>query len=341
MAQRPSRRRVTMKNVADHAGVSQTTVSFILNDVPNANIPDETRERVWTAIKELNYRPNAIARGLRAQRTQSIGFISDEVASSPHATRTIAGAQATAWAHDKVLLLVDTGRNETLKEAAVETMLERQVEGIIYATMYHRPAQPPAALREVPVVLVDCFVEDHSLPSVVPDEAQGGRTATIHLLHKGHRRIGFINTVDPIPAAAGRLEGYRQALQAFSVPFHEELLISGASEPATGYYAAQELMQRPDPPTALFCFNDHMTMGAYEGLRVLGLSIPDDVAIVGFDNHELIAAHLFPPLTTIQLPHYEMGQWAVNYLVDHSKSGEGLSPTQHRMECPLVERLST
>jgi LacI family transcriptional regulator len=341
MARRTARQRVTMKDVADHAGVSQTAVSFILNDVPNANIPEETRARVWSAIKELNYRPNAIARGLRAQRTHTIGFISDEVASSPHATRTIAGAQATAWTNDKVLLLVDTGRHAALKEAAVETMLEHQVEGIIYATMYHRVAQPPAALREVPVVLVDCFVEDGSLPSVVPDEVQGGRTAVTHLLRKGHRRIGFINTSDPIPAAAGRLEGYRQALEAFSVPFVEELIICGASGPATGYYAAQELMRRPGRPTALFCFSDHMAMGAYEGLRALGLSIPDDVAVVGFDNHELIAAHLFPPLTTVQLPHYEMGQWAVNHLVNHTENGQGLSPIQHRMECPLVERLST
>ncbi|HYN86924.1 MAG TPA: LacI family DNA-binding transcriptional regulator, partial [Ardenticatenaceae bacterium] len=177
MARRSSKRSPTMKDVADQAGVSPTTVSFVINDVPNANIPEETRSRVFDAIKQLGYRPNALARGLRARRTHTIGFISDEVASSPFSGQIIAGAQATASDYEKVLLLVNTGGNPDLKETAVETLLERQVDGIIYATMYHRVAQPPAALREAPAVLLDCYVEDRSLPSVVPDEAQGARTA--------------------------------------------------------------------------------------------------------------------------------------------------------------------
>src|SRR5450759_4388312 len=126
----------------------------------------------------------------------------------------IKGAQDAAWAAGKLLLLVNTERHEDIEQAAIEMMLERQVEGLIYAAMYHRVVSPPATVREVPTVLLDCYCEDRSLPSVVPDEIGGGRAATEVLLRKGHRRIGFMNHVDAIPAVFGRLEGYRQALMA-------------------------------------------------------------------------------------------------------------------------------
>ncbi len=340
MARRATKQRITMKDVAERAGVSQTTVSFILNEVPNANIPEETRERVWDAIKELKYRPNALARGLRTQRTQTIGFVSDDVAISSFAAEIIAGAQVTAWAHDKLLLLVNTNGNRVLIEDAIEMLLERQVDGIIYATMYHRVAQPSTALYEIPSVLLDSYMEDRSLPSVVPDEVQGGRRATEFLLHKAHRRIGFINNADPIPAAVGRLEGYQQALASYEVPFDESLVLRETSDASGGYRATLKIMQRSERPSALFCFNDRVAMGAYQALCHLGLSIPGDIAVIGFDNQEVIAAYLYPPLTTIQLPHYQMGQWAVNYLIYHSGTTDREPPIQHRIECPLVERAS-
>jgi LacI family transcriptional regulator len=219
-------------------------------------------------------------------------------------------------------------------------LLERQVDGLIYATMYHRPVSLPRAIRQVPVVLLDCYVEDRSLPSVVPDEVQGGRTATEALLQKGHRRIGFINNVDPIPATFGRLEGYKQALAAHDVPFDRRMVCAQISDGAGGYQGAMELMQRPDPPTALFCFSDTIAMGAYDALRKLGLAIPDDVAVVGFDNLELIAAHLYPPLSTLELPHYAMGQWAVQYLLDHADSASDPAPMQQKLACPFISRSS-
>jgi len=173
----------------------------------------------------------------------------------------------------------------------------------------------------------------------VPDEVQGGRTATEVLLQKGHRRIGFINNVDPIPATSGRLEGYKQALAAYDVPFDVGLVCSGAIGGAEGYRCAWELMRLPEPPTALFCFNDTMAMGAYDAVKELGLTIPNDVAIVGFDNLEVIAANLRPQLTTMELPHYAMGQWAVQYLFDHA-DGSYLDPIQQTIACPLIERAS-
>jgi LacI family transcriptional regulator len=335
--------RPSMYDVAERAGVSQTTVSFVVNQVSTANIPQETQDRVWAAIEELGYRPNALARGLSSQRTNTIGIISDEIATTPHAGRIIEGAQELAWKHKILLMLINTGRHQEMKRAAVEMMLERRVDGIIYATMYHRPVSPPESLQEVPVVLLDCYAEDRSLPSVVPDEVLGGYTATKHLLEKGHRRIGIINNVDPIPATFGRLEGYKQALAELDLPYDEDLLRTGMSDANGGYDCTLELMQSSNPPTALFCFNDHMAMGAYDALRKLNLSIPGDVAVIGFDNQELIAANLHPGLTTMQLPHYEMGQWAVSTLLDQVENPDGHQevPVQHTIRCSLVERSST
>src|SRR5690242_10159419 len=309
----------SMHDVARLAGVSQTTVSFVVNNVDNANIPHETRDRVKAAIKELGYRPNAMARSLRSRRSHLIGFISDEVATTPYAGQIIQGAQDAAWANEKMLLVINTGRHAEIENAAVEMLLERQVEGIIYATMYHRSVTPPHALSQVPAILLDCYVEDRSLPSVVPDEVQGGRTATEVLLRKGHRRIAFINNSDTFPAALGRLEGYKQALAAYGIPFDGTLVQIYTEWANRGYEGALALMRLPEPPSAIFCYNDHIAMSTYEAMRSLGLSIPRDVAIVGFDNLELLASYLHPPLSTLELPHYQMGQWAVQYLVQHSE----------------------
>ena len=348
MAKQPvprKNKRPSMQNVAELAGVSRTTVSFVVNETPHAdNIPQETQERIWAAVKELGYRPNVLAQGLRSSRTKTIGFISDKIGTTPYAGKILQGAQELAWEHNILLLYVNTGGNEALKQAAVDTLLDRQVDGIIYATMYHRKVDPPESLQEIPSVLLDCFVEDRSLPSVVPDEIQGGRTATEFLLKKGHRRIGFAKDIRPVPAAIGRLKGFKQALAADDVPFEEELVQMGDSWTAGGYQATTALMDLPNPPSAIFCYNDRMAMGAYHVLRERNLSIPNDVAIVGFDDQELIASELRPPLTTVALPHYEMGQWAVEHLLDlveqQLKGEPPGQPVQQMLECPLIERES-
>lgn len=338
MAQATTKRLPTMNDVARRAGVSQATVSYVLNGRTEVQITDETKLKIRQAVEELGYRPNAVARGLRSSRSKLIGFISDEIASTPHAGKIVLGAQRAAWEQGRLLLLVNTEGDPAMEEAAVQTMLEHQVDGIVYATMYHRRAQPPAALRQTPCILLDCYVEDGSLPSVVPDEVQGGRTATEVLLDKGHRRIGFINIEDPLPAALGRLEGYRQALAARGVPFDSTLVRSVPTWAAGGYQGAMELMRLPDPPTALFCFSDYVAMGAYDALRKLGLSIPGDVAVMGFDNQEIIAAHLYPPLSTMALPHAHLGEWAVRFMLDQASA---TPPVQHKLGCPLIERQST
>jgi LacI family transcriptional regulator len=159
-------------------------------------------------------------------------------------------------------------------------------------------------------------------------------------LSKGHRRIGFINVGSRIPAAVGRLQGYRQALEDAGIPFDLELVRRGNGYQDSGYAKTIELMSQDERPTALFCATDRMAMGAYDALRDLQLAVPHDVAVMGFDNQELIAAYLRPPLSTMALPHYEMGQWAVNYLVEHGNDPDGLEPVQQSLACPLIERES-
>lgn len=333
------RKSPSMYDVARVAGVSQTTVSFVVNNARTTTIPQETRDRVWAAVEELGWRPNAMARGLSLKRSHTIGFISDEIATSSHAGKIIQGAQDAAWAASKMLLVINTGNNVDIERAGLEMLLERQAEGLIYASMYHHAIVPLADVSHVPIVLLDCFMASRALPSVVPDEVQGGRTATELLLRKGHHRIGFINDCYPIPATIGRLDGYKQALESYGVPFDMELVRAGEAIAPDGYRCAAELMRLPERPTALFCFNDSMAMGAYDAIKEIGLSIPDDVAVVGFDNLEVIAAQLQPPLTTMELPHYAMGKWAVQYLLDNADNAP-LAPIQQLIPCQLIERAS-
>jgi LacI family transcriptional regulator len=329
----------TSSDVARLAGVSRPTVSFVLNNSSvSDSIPAETKERILEAAKQLSYRPNLAAKSLKTNQTHTIGFITDEIATTPHAVNIIKGAQDAALDSGKMLLIVNTGRNTTIKQTAIEMMLERQVEAIVYAAMYHQEVELPSNIHEVPAVLIDCFDSNRALPSVVPDEVQGGRTATEVLLAKGHRRIGFINNLDPIPATFGRLEGYKQALAAYGVPFDTHLVVAHYSDSAGGYDGTRELMAVNDPPTAIFCFSDFMAMGAYDTLRKLGLSIPGDVAIMGFDNQELIARQIYPRLSTMELPHYKMGQWAIQFLLGNE--GGTLPLLQQKFECPYIERAS-
>lgn len=332
--------RPSMADVARLAGVSRTTVSLVINDIPHASFPDDTRRRVWSAVEQLGYRPNAMARGLRSTRSHTLGLITDDIATTPFAVDIIKGAQSAALAHKKMLLVFDTAGNGQVEQAGFGMMKGWDIEGLIYATDYHHVVEPSIDLQSLPAVLVDCFVPDQSLPSVVPNEVQGGYTATEVLLKQGHRRIGFVNGISGWPASTGRLQGYQHALADYNVPYDETLVRWGDWWQESCHKATHSLFSLPDPPTALFCANDWMAMGAYDALKDLGLSIPEQVAVVGFDNREVIAAHLRPALTTIALPYFEMGCWAVEYLVRTSEKDRNLEPVQHMVNCPLVARSS-
>lgn len=339
----PNSQKTTIADIARLAEVGRGTVSRVLNNHPS--VSDETRARVLAVIDQLRYSPNYSARQMRTASSNLIGFVSDEVITTPYAVDMIVGAQDALREVGKILLVVNAGYDREDTRSSIRALLERRVEGIIYAAMFHRAVEVPAGLDQVRAVLANCYAPDGSLPSVVPDEFSGGYNATRHLLEKGHRRIAFINLghpqpprLPPVAAAEGRLRGYRQALLDFGVPFDAALTCYTDQSPADNYAWTHRLMRLPDPPTAFFCGNDRAAMGCYSALAVLGLRIPGDIAVVGFDNSVLITEALQPALTTVQLPHYEMGKWAVDYLLSDGRSAE--APVQHRIECALVPRQS-
>lgn len=331
-----------MGDVARLSGVSQTTVSFVINDVPNANISEKTRTTVLKAVEQLGYTPNAMAIGLRKSQSRLIGFVTDEIATTPFAGQIIRGAQDAAREQQRLLMFMNVGLDAATADQEIDILLGQQVEGIIFATMRHRIITASELLSQLPSVLLDCRDADGSLPSVVPDEFLGGYKATEALLQKKHRCIGMINTSESVPASVLREQGFRQALADYGIAVDEEMIVYGEDGDAkTGYDGAKTLFSRYDQMTALFCFNDRVAMGAYDALRQMQKRIPDDVAVIGFDNYELISANLHPELTTMQLPHYEMGRWAVESVLQMSTSTDGtVSPPQMMLPCPIVMRKS-
>jgi LacI family transcriptional regulator len=233
-------------------------------------------------------------------------------------------------------MVLTSGRDLRSAEAAVDFLLERRVEGIIYAAMFHRVVSLPNNINHVPTALANCYVADQSLPSAVPDEVMGGYRATRRLLEAGHRRIAFINATPPaIDAAEGRLAGYQMALEEFDLAYDPALVMAMSDYSAENFAITEDLLSRNAAPTAIFCGTDRTAMSCYAAIMAQGLRIPEDVAVVGFDNQADIADGLLPALTTIQLPHYEMGRWAYEQLF---AANDNSHPTQFKIDCQLIER---
>ena len=240
----------TMREVAEHARVSPTTVSFVINNVENVTLSDETRARVWTAVQNLGYRPNPVAQSLRTRTSSFVGLVADAVATTPYAVDLIKGAQDCARARGKLLLVIDADGNAEQRERAFEVMLEQNVAGVLYAAMFHQEVELPEGSRALSTVLVDCTSADDAFPAVVPDEVQGGRLATEKLIEKGHRRVGMVTNEKlstGYPAPAGRLEGYKQALYKANLPFDADLVIEGDGNALTGYTCTRQLMGLKKP----------------------------------------------------------------------------------------------
>lgn len=334
MAKKPQN--ATMWQVARHAGVSQATVSMVLNNVGGNRVADATRERVMAAVDALGYRTNAFAKSLRSGESGIIGFISDEVASSPFAGRLLKGAQLLAWETGNVILSVDTFDDRELQAAAIDMMLSYRVKGIVYASMYHRVLGLPEALREVPTVVVNARERNATVPSVFPDEELGGYIATRELLDAGHRRIAMINIqpeVSDLPAGIGRLAGYRRALEEGGIDYDTDLVRHGKGVVEDGLALTHDLLEQPHRPTAIFCGNDRTAWGAYRALESAGLRTPDDCSIVGFDNHDMLAPFFDPGLTTVELPYEAMARRGVELLLDPAGA-----PEDFPIECSLVRR---
>lgn len=330
-----------MWDVARNAGVSQATVSLVLSG--NSRVSETTAARVREAISEIGYRHNATAKALRDGVADMVGLIGDQVASAPFAGRIVEGAQDRAWNDNQLLIVANTGGTAEVEHAAVEQMLSHQVGRFVYASMFNRRMRVPRSLLQRDVVVLNALDEAGETWSVSPDEVQGGDDATTHLLEHGHRRIGMINieTIESgYPAAVGRHQGYRRAMERAGIAYDPSLVRFGTGSTPDGYTFTRELMSGPNPPTALFCGNDRTAWGAYQALGELGLTVPDDVSIVGFDNQDIIAGFLRPGLTTMNLPFREMGWTAVDHLLagDLTKTPENAGSRSMLIRCDLVSR---
>lgn len=330
-------RRPTMTDIGKLAGVSQSTVSLVINHMSGAKVSGETRKKVLRIARELGYPVERHGHAAPLEPRNLIVYLTDELSTSPHAMLTIDGARDAAWEHDCLLSVFATRSDPEYENAVLDRLLASPaLLGVVYATIFTRAVTVPERLAPVPTVLLNCHTRDRQFSSVVPSEVLGGYAATMHLLEAGHRRIGLVNGEGWIEAAAERLKGYRQALSTRDVPFDPGLVREGDWQVSTGHAHALALLSLPDPPTALFCANDLMAVGALEAVRERGLDVPRQVSVVGYDDQD-IARYTQPPLTTVLLPNYEMGRWAAEHLIAQVNGG-ATRRTSMKMDCPLVER---
>lgn len=304
---------VTIEDVAKRAGVSAATVSRVINK--SAFVRLETQERVREAIKELNYYLNVFARGLSINKANMIGLIlppSPQLASASFYKEILYGITTTANAGGYNVLL-NVEQSGDLKKDYGRLFVQRQVDGLIIVAMPpHLLAKAEIEGNKIPLVLVNTVFKKASF--VDADNVCGGFEATRHLINLGHRRIGFINGVPASSNARDRFKGYRQALEEYNIPFKKSLVAAGDFNLYKGYEAMKSLLDINNPPSAVFCANDLMAIGAIQAVIERGLSVPEDVALVGFDDIDA-ANYITPPLTTVRQPIFELGKTAVESLL--------------------------
>lgn len=323
-----------IKAVAEAAGVSVTTVSHALSG--RGKVSGETRIRVQRVATELGYAPNRIARALRSSRSSLIGFVSEEIATTPYAGMILVGAQQAAAEHGYMLMIINVTRN-TVEDPQIDALLAQQVDGVIFASSSHRIITTPAKLDPARTVLVDAHDPGAASRTVVPDEVGIGLLATRRLVEAGHRRIAHLTVDEDVPAVDGRERGYRDVmLEAGLEPI--VIRVEGPADASAGVRATRLASLRASGITGVFAFNDQMAMGVYQEVTYVdGISIPDDVSVIGVDDLRLVAAALRPGLTTVALPHAAMGRRALELAIDHD-GPEMLEASVERLPGVLIER---
>lgn len=326
----------TIYQVAERAGVSLSTVSRVLNG--KASVNKVLKERVEKAVKELNYRPNSVARSLANNRTDSVGVLVPEL-NAPFFGDLMQAVESTLRAADKHVI-ISVGRNclETEKDA-VEFLISRNCDALIM----HAEALSDEYLLELnqsklPVALVNRQVEGLPEACTSLDNEKGGYLATRHLLELGHQDIAYISGPTDKCDASLRLEGHKRALSEAGLPINPQLIFNGDYSEEDGKIGLLELMARDVPFTALVCANDWMASGAISCARDLGMSLPHDLSVVGFDD-VVFAHHVFPRLTTVSNPIAEMAEMSAKYILN--KVYGQTNNVQLYFEPSLVVREST
>ena len=333
----------SIRDVAALAGVSDKTVSRVVNGEPN--VSDKTKARVDDAICKLGYIPNMGARLVRTKRSGVIGLITDVVSTSPNSVEIIRGVQDRISTAKQSLLIANTSGIAEEEQRVWRTFQEHRIDGVLFATMYHRRIDfdPPAP--HMPTVLVNCTAaNDPDVPSIVPDDYEGGYVAALRALDQGHRNIGFVTLNPKIIAAELRGKAFVDAMTQRKLAIRDDWVRPGyvgavGQELLCAYEVAREMLAKQDRPTALLTGNDEIAMQCLFAAQSLRLRVPEDIAIIGFDDFHMISAQVVPPLTTVALPYYQIGLRAADRLLA-MLAGEPNQPGIERLPCPLVERKS-
>jgi LacI family transcriptional regulator len=317
---------VTIKDVARLSGVSPMTVSRVIND--SERVSPDTRRKVQAAISELGYVPSRLARGLSRQRTGTLALIVPDVA-NPFFTLIVRGAEDIARRAGYRVILCDTRADPNVEREVIEEMIAHRVEGIVIAPVSDRSKSHLRRLARFggPFVLVDRTVRGVDSAVVRGNSADGARQLVDHLISLGHRRIGFIVESDDVSTARERRQGYEAALAGAGIPHDPELVANATVDPTGGSEGMRQLLQLKDRPTAVFTVNNLVALGAIEAVRDAGLEVPDDVALVCFDDIEF-ASRLYPFLTVMEQPAETFGTLGTQLLLERI---EGRGPERSRM----------
>jgi len=326
-----------MRDVAERARVSVTTVSHVVNET--RPVSDGLRERVLAAIEELDYQPNVLARSLRRGKTHTIGMIVPDSA-NPFFAAVARGIEDTSFENSHSLILCNSDGDLEKELLYTDVLVEKQVDGILFVAAGVSTEHINALqARRIPVVLVDRDIPDVAVDSVLTDNARGGWLATHHLIELGHRRIGCIAGPSDLTPSADRVTGYSQALAECDVSVDQALVAKGDFQYESGYQAARQLLAMDDPPTAVFACNDLMAVGVIAAAVEMGFQVPADLSVVGFDDVRL-ASFANPPLTTIVQPKHDMGVIAAKMLLERMRDLD-MPPRRKTFDTRLLVRRST
>jgi DNA-binding LacI/PurR family transcriptional regulator len=324
----------TINDVAERAGVSKSLVSLVMRDAPN--VSKERRAAVLKAADELGYRPNRVARSLVQQRSQLIGVMVSDL-HNPFFVEALDGMEAAAAKAGYKILMNSGQRIPAREEASIETLLELRVDAVIAAAPQPSGAPISRAAEAVPVVLLGRGSRDKRVDSVANDERAGARLAVDHLKSLGHRRIAHIDG-QRAAGAKGRRAGYEVAMDEVGLNRHVQVVAGGATE-EDGFQAARELCKSKTRPTAIFAFNDLAAIGALQALQQMGLDVPGDVSLIGYDNtHMTELSHI--DMSTIDQPRFEMGKRALQLAVERLEAGR-TEPRRVVMKPSLIPRGTT
>ena len=332
---------ISIVDVAKAAGVSNKTVSRVVNGEPN--VKPATKERVEKAISELGYVPNMAARSVRSNRSNTLGIITDFISTTPYSGDIVRGIQDWAEEHGRTVLLANTNGDVEKERQIWRTFQAHRIDGVLYASMYHREISPTAGDVAIPTVLLNCHpVNSSGYASIEPDDYQGSRDLTRYVLSRGHRRIGYVRLNPSLLGAELRLAAFQEAiaeagLGAADVDVRLGMEGEIGQEVNHVFEIVKAMLSKPERPTAILCGNDEMALQAYLAALGLGLRIPQDVSIVGFDDFKTVSTALKPTLTTVALPYYDLGYRGANRL-NRLISGESLNNEALVLACQIIER---